>query len=97
MLLCTFSALPPVVPDTVALRVDMWPVTEASRVDKRIWPGVIAKLVESEVISTACEDSVNQCGSILPGGAEVGENANVPDAAVLDDSVPMLSYCEVES
>lgn len=78
------SALPPVVPEAAALRVEKCPVIEASCVDKRSWPGVRAKGEESEVISPACDCFVSQGGGVS-GGTEVRENADVAKAAESED------------
>lgn len=64
------SALPPVVPEAAALRVEKCPVIDASYVDKRSWPGVMAKGEDSEVISPACDCFVSQGGSVA-GGTDV--------------------------
>ncbi len=70
----------PVVPEPVELRVEKCPVIEASCVDKRSWPGVIVKGVESEVISPACDCFVSHDGSIA-GGTEVRAKAEVARTA----------------
>lgn len=80
------GAVPPVVPDSVALRVEKCPVTEASRVDKRSWPGVRAKVEVREVTSSVCGCSVSQGGSVL-GVMDVTDHAKVPKSALLEDRV----------
>ncbi len=77
-------ALPPVVPEAAALRVEKCPVIEESCVDKRSWPGVRAKGEESEVISPACDCFVSQGGGVA-GGTEVREKAEVAKAAESED------------
>ena len=68
------------VPEAVALRVENCPVIDASCVDKRSWPGVMAKGEEFEVISPPSDCFVSQGGSVA-GGTEVGEKAEVPETA----------------
>lgn len=74
------NALPPVVPEAAELRVERCPVTDASFVDKRSWPGVRAKVEESEVISPVCNCFVSHGGSVA-GGTEVREEAEVAETA----------------
>lgn len=74
------NALPPVVPEAAALRVEECPVNDASCVDKRSWPGVRAKGEESEVLCPACDCLVSQGGSVA-GGTDVGEKTEVPKTA----------------
>lgn len=76
------SSLPPVVPEAVALRVEKCPVIDASWVDRRSWPEVRAKGEDPEVISPACDCFVSQGGSVA-GGADVSENAEVPETVEL--------------
>lgn len=78
------SALPPVVPEAAAPRVEKCPVIDASCVDKRSWPGVRAKGEESEVISPGCVCFVSQGGSVA-GGTEVRESAEVPETGESED------------
>lgn len=85
--------LPPVLPETAALRVEKSPLIAAPCVDERSWPGVNAKLGESEDSTPACDCLLSQGGSVV-GGTEVGEKTAVRETAEAADRTFVLSEAE---
>lgn len=85
--------LPPVLPETAAPRVEKGPVFAAPCVDEKSWPGVSAKLGESEVSPPACGCLVSQGGSVA-GGTEVGTKTAVRETAEPADWKFVLSKAE---
>lgn len=80
-------------PETAAPRVEKGPVSAAPRVDGRSWPGVSAKLGESEDSPPACDWLVSQGGSV-GGGTEVGEKTAVRETAEPAEGKFVLSEAE---
>lgn len=81
-----FKGNAPVVPVSAPLRVAMLPVTEASRVDRRSWPGVRPRAEVAEVTASVCDWSMSQGGSVI-GDTEV---TDVLESTLSEDRV-MLS------
>lgn len=81
----TVLAATPGVPDTAEVSVETCAVIEATRVDRRGWPGVRA-----EVEAFVWDGAVSQGGSVA-GGIDVTENAALP---VLEEDRVLLGVCD---